>query len=260
MSTSLMGVPLASLSERETVDRVLGGLARAAGGWVCPINLDVLRQVDASLDIRALVERADLLVADGMPLVWASHLRGAPLPERVAGSALVHSLSIAAARERRSIFLLGGNPGAAEAAAARLVEEAPELIVAGTLCPPMGFEHDVSELAEIERVLLDAKPDIVFVGLGFPKQELLATHLRPLLPRTWFLSCGISFSFVSGEILRAPRLVQRLGLEWLHRLAQEPRRLARRYLVDGLPFLARMLADALRERRAGDIAGSANSP
>ena len=254
MTTSLMGVALDSLSEQETVERVLGDLAQAKGGWVCPVNLDVLRQVDASADVRDLVAGADLLVADGMPLVWASHVRGAPLPERVAGSALVHSLSAAAARDERSVFLLGGNPGAAEAAARRLTEEAPGLAIAGTLCPPMGFEHDIAELSTIERELLAARPDIVFVGLGFPKQERLVARLRPLLPQTWFLSCGISFSFVSGEIVRAPGIVQRLGLEWVHRMAQEPRRLARRYLIDGFPFLARMLASALRERRAGRLA------
>jgi N-acetylglucosaminyldiphosphoundecaprenol N-acetyl-beta-D-mannosaminyltransferase len=251
MSTSLMGVCLTSLSEQETVQHVLDDLDHGTGGWVCPVNLDVMRQVDASADVRDLVAGADLLVADGMPLVWASHVRGAPLPERVAGSALVHSLSAAAARHRRSVFLLGGNPGAAAAAAQLLAEQEPGLPIAGTLCPPMGFENDAAELSQIESALLETRPDIVFVGLGFPKQDRLVAHLRPLLPQTWFLSCGISFSFVSGEIVRAPTIVQRLGLEWLHRMFQEPRRLARRYLLDGLPFLARMLASALRERRAG---------
>lgn len=251
MSTSLMGVPLASISEEETVQRVFDGLSRATGGWVCTVNLDILRQVNASADVRALVEEADLRVADGMPLVWASHLRGVPLPERVAGSSLVHSLSAAAARERRSVFLLGGNPGTAAAAADRLAEEAPGLIVAGTLCPSMELEGDDAELRHIEHVLVAADPDIVFVGLGFPKQERLVARLRPLLPHAWFLPCGISFSFVSGEVVRAPSCVQRLGLEWLHRMVQEPRRLARRYLVDGLPFLARLLAGALLDRRAG---------
>lgn len=254
MTTALMGVGLAPVSEQQTVQRVRNDLADGVGGWVCPVNLDVLRQLDASADVRDLVADAELLVADGMPLVWASRLRGAPLPERVAGSALIHSLSAAAADDGRSVFLLGGNPGAAEAAAMQLVAEAPGLRVVGTMCPPMGFERSPQELARIERAVLAARPDIVFVGLGFPKQERLVRRLRPLLPRTWFLSCGISFSFVSGEISRAPRYLQRLGLEWLHRLAQEPRRLARRYLVEGLPFLARVMANALRERSGGRTA------
>jgi N-acetylglucosaminyldiphosphoundecaprenol N-acetyl-beta-D-mannosaminyltransferase len=93
-----------------------------------------------------------------------------------------------------------------------------------------------------------AGPDIVFVGLGFPKQERLVERLRLELPRSWFVSCGVSFSFVSGEIPRAPRWVQRAGLEWLHRLVHEPRRLFRRYVVQGFPFLARVLIGALARR------------
>jgi N-acetylglucosaminyldiphosphoundecaprenol N-acetyl-beta-D-mannosaminyltransferase len=88
----------------------------------------------------------------------------------------------------------------------------------------------------------------VFVGLGFPKQDRLIARLRGVVPDAWLLSCGISFSFVSGEIERAPALLQRLGLEWAHRLYKEPRRLYRRYVVQGPPFLARLVADALRQR------------
>ena len=93
-----------------------------------------------------------------------------------------------------------------------------------------------------------ARPDIVFVGLGFPKQEHLILRLRPRFPSIWFVSCGISLSYVSGDVTRAPSWAQHAGLEWLFRLAQEPRRLARRYLVDGLPFCARLLASSAWKR------------
>jgi N-acetylglucosaminyldiphosphoundecaprenol N-acetyl-beta-D-mannosaminyltransferase len=241
-----MGLPIDALSEREVVDAIVGN---ASGGWVCPVNLDVLRQVDASPEVRGLVDRASLVVADGMPLIWASRLAGKALPERVAGSSLIVTVPPAAAAAGRSVFLLGGNPGSAEGAARRLAEESPGLRVAGTYCPPMGFEHDDEELARIERTLRESDPDVVFVGLGFPKQERLIQRLRPVLPRAWFISCGISFSFVIGEVRRAPAPVQRLGLEWIHRLVQEPRRLFRRYLVDGPPFVARVLVSAILSRR-----------
>ena len=134
----------------------------------------------------------------------------------------------------------------------KLTERYPGLRVAGTLSPPFGFEASPEWHERIERALRDAAPDIVYVGLGFPKQERLIVSLRRGFPDTWFVSCGISFSFVSGEIHRAPLLVQRLGLEWMHRLLQEPRRLFRRYLVQGPPFLAELLWSALRARaRAG---------
>lgn len=243
---SLMGLELDALSEREVIETVV--LSEQLGGWVCPVNLDVLRQVVQAPPIQGMVEEADLIVADGMPLIWFSQLQGTPLPERVAGSSLILSLPVQAAKRDRSIFLLGGDPGVAERAAARLVALNPALTVAGTFCPEWGYEDDPARLAEIEQAVLSAKPDIVFVALGFPKQERLIRRLRPVLPTAWFISCGISFSFVTGDVRRAPVLLQRLGLEWMHRLLQEPRRLFRRYLVWGPPFVTRMLVGALLER------------
>jgi N-acetylglucosaminyldiphosphoundecaprenol N-acetyl-beta-D-mannosaminyltransferase len=183
-----------------------------------------------------------------MPLIWAGGIQGSPLPERVAGSTLVRTLTSAAAAANASIFLLGGNPGAADAAVAALSAECPGVRVAGTLCPPFGFEDDPLWMKRIERSLKEAAPDIVFVGLGCPKQERLIVSLRERMPGTWFLPCGISFSFLSGEVRRAPAIVQRLGFEWLHRLVQEPKRLLRRYLVHGIPFLVRLLCSAALAR------------
>ena len=244
-TVSLFGLHVAEISEKETIGYVLDGIVDGRGGWICTANLDVLRQWRRSTDVRELVSGADFVVADGMPLIWAGALQGSRLPERVAGSTLVHSLTEAAAEAGASVFLLGGNPGSADAAARRLAERSPNLRVAGTLCPPFGFEHQAEWLDRIEQILDEARPDIVFVGLGFPKQERLIVELHKRFPKAWFLSCGVSFSFVAGEITRAPRIIQRLGLEWLHRLAQEPQRLSRRYLVQGIPFLFALLWSAL---------------
>lgn len=243
-----MGLDFAAVSEDQTIEHVLGAVTEGRGGWVCPANLDVLRQWCDSADVRQLMADADLVVADGMPLLWAGELQGSPLPQRVAGSTLIVSLSAAAAAAGASVFLLGGNPGTADAAARKLAARHPHLRVAGTLCPPLGFEQDAAWLGRIEKSLRAASPDIVFVGLGFPKQERLIVWLREQLPRAWFVSCGISFSFVAGEIQRAPVLVQRLGLEWFHRLVQEPKRLFRRYLLQGVPFLTELLWSSVRMR------------
>jgi N-acetylglucosaminyldiphosphoundecaprenol N-acetyl-beta-D-mannosaminyltransferase len=99
--------------------------------------------------------------------------------------------------------------------------------------------------------LVAADPDFVYLGLPFPKASALAAELRRSLPHTWFLGLGISFSFVCGEVDRAPTWMQKGGLEWIHRLRQEPRRLARRYLVEGGPFALRLFWTSYRERRAG---------
>ena len=247
-TVALMGLDVAAVSERETINYVLDGLGRRRGGWVCPANLDVLRQWRGSADVRELVAAADLVVADGMPLVWAGELQGSPLPERVAGSSLILSLTAAAADAGASVFLLGGNPGTADAAVAELTKMSPQMCLAGTLCPPFGFDREPEWLERIEQVLRDTAADIVYVGLGFPKQERLIVELRRRLPYTWFVSCGVSFSFVSGEITRAPAVMQRLGLEWMHRMAQEPKRLYRRYLLQGIPFLIHLLSSAVAFR------------
>jgi N-acetylglucosaminyldiphosphoundecaprenol N-acetyl-beta-D-mannosaminyltransferase len=245
----LMGLEFAAVSERDTIEYVLEQHSDGRGGWICPVNLDVLRQWRGSSELRELVSSADLVVADGMPLLWAGGLQGSPLPERVAGSTLIVSLTDAAAGAGASIFLLGGNPGTAEAAVSKLTALIPNVRVAGTLCPPVGFEARPEWLGRIEQSLTDTAPDIIYVGLGFPKQERLIVGLRTRLPRAWFVSCGVSFSFVAGEFPRAPLFLQQIGLEWLHRMAQEPRRLYRRYLLLGMPFLCQLLWSALAVRR-----------
>jgi N-acetylglucosaminyldiphosphoundecaprenol N-acetyl-beta-D-mannosaminyltransferase len=247
--TPLLGLDFDTVTEQQAIEHVVGSLEAGGGGWLCPVNLDVLRQCAESPELEELVRGADLLVGDGMPLIWLTRLAGSPLPERVAGSSLIYTLSAAAAKAGRSVFMLGGNPGTAEKTAENLVEQNPDLGVAGTICPPMGFHEDSREKDRISTTLQRAAPDIVFVGLGFPKQDRLAIELRAAHPRSWFVSCGVGFSFVSGELRRAPRWVQESGLEWAHRLIQEPRRLVRRYLVDDAPFLARTIPDVVQQRR-----------
>jgi N-acetylglucosaminyldiphosphoundecaprenol N-acetyl-beta-D-mannosaminyltransferase len=117
----------------------------------------------------------------------------------------------------------------------------PRLKVAGCVSPPYGFEDDRARRAAVLTDVVEAKPDLVLVGLGFPKQERLIDELRPELPGAWFLGCGASINFVIGDERRAPRWMQRSGLEWIHRLAQEPRRLGPRYLRHDLPYAASLL-------------------
>ncbi|MEX2217579.1 MAG: WecB/TagA/CpsF family glycosyltransferase [Phycisphaerales bacterium] len=247
----LMGLPLDSLTESGAVDRIMAGLAAGRGGTVYTPNLHNLRLCSFTPVYAEAVKGASLSLADGMPLIWASRLRGTPLPERVAGSELIWSLTARAAMEARSVFLIGGNPGAADAAATKFRSLHQGLRVVGTMCPPLGFERDEAYLMEVERALASAAPDICYVGLNFEKQVMFIERFGPRLPRTWFLGIGISFSYVSGEVRHAPPWMRRVGLEWAFRLAQEPRRLARRYLLEGVPFGVRLLARALLERWNG---------
>ena len=242
------GVRIHAVTEVQCVDHIFRQLSAGCGGWVVTVNLDHLRLFSQDPQYAALCSQASFTVADGMPLVWASYLQGTPLPERVTGSNLIWSLTAAAAKKGRSIFLLGGSPGTARAAAAVLQQRYPALQVEGTLCPAMGCENDPQEIAQLTSVLSTSAPDLVYVGLGKPKQDLLIKQLRAKLPRAWFIGVGISFSFVCGAVPRAPSWMQRLGLEWLHRLVQEPRQLATRYLVQGLPLAVGLLGGAVIQR------------
>ncbi len=257
---SLLDGTVHAVTEAQAIEWVMASLRAGRGGWVVTHNLDHLRLLRRDRSFRAACEQSTLRVADGMPLIWASWLAGTPLPQRVAGSSLISTLSAAAAREARSIFLLGGDPGAAEGAAAVLQARHPGLHCAGTLCPPFGFERDAPTMAEIRRVLSEARPDIVFVALSAPRQEQIIAMLRDAAPQAWWMGVGISFSFLCGQVRRAPRWVQRVGLEWLHRLCQEPRKLARRYLLQGFPFAVELFMGSLRQRWRGRHGGRPPMP
>lgn len=247
--TRFMGAPMGVVTEADAVRAILDAAEAGSGHWTITANLDHIRRYRRDPAQRALIDEADLVVADGMPLIWASHLAGEPLPERVSGSSMVWSICEAANARRQSIFLLGGDPGVAERAADVFRDRYPGLEIAGTACPPVGFENNDQELGRIKRQVTEVAPRIVFVALGFPKQDLLIRVLRDSLPHASFLGVGISLSYATGDVSRAPGWICDLGLEWAYRLSQEPtRRLARRYLVDGLPFGVRMMISAARHR------------
>ena len=245
---TLKGQLIHAISEIGAVEYILTELQGGRGGWCITPNLDHLRRLTRDRKLRALYSHAALIVADGMPLIWASRIQGTPLPERIAGSSLISSLSAAAGSQSRSIYLLGGAKGTAEQAAEVLKKQYPGVRIAGIYYPEFGFENDEAQVQQLIAHLTAANPDIVYVALGSPKQEWLIGQLRGYLPRAWWLGIGISFSFLSGHVKRAPMWMQRAGLEWLHRLCQEPRRLARRYLVQGLPFAASLFASAIKNR------------
>ncbi len=247
----LMNMDFCPVTQRECVDVVVRGLQSGRGGWVITANLDHLRRGGEDGAYADAAAEADLVVADGMPLIWASRLQGTPLPERMAGSDLIWLLSAAMAAEGRSVFLLGGDPGTADGTAEVLRARYPGLRIAGTACPQPGFERDERAVAELTGLLVSVRPDLVFVALGCPKQEYLIRSLRSCLPQAWWMGVGISFGFVCGDVRRAPRWMQRLGLEWVHRLGQEPGRLARRYLLDGIPFAVMLLLRSAFGRSRG---------
>lgn len=255
----LPGVELAPIDRFELESLVLRRLDEGRGGWIVTANLDILRQCVADPSLGELVGSADVVVADGMPLVWAARLARRPLPERVTGADLVSSLAGRAAAAGRSVYLLGGRPGSAEAAAGSLAGLHPGLRVAGWDCPPLGFERSAAQLDAIEQRIVEAAPDIAYIGLGFPKQERLIARLRAALPGAWFVGVGVGVDFAAGRVRRAPLWMQRTGLEWLYRMRREPAKLTARYLVHDLPAAFRLFRWALAVRWGRRGAGAERS-
>jgi N-acetylglucosaminyldiphosphoundecaprenol N-acetyl-beta-D-mannosaminyltransferase len=246
------GLDFDALSEEQVVARIVADLKEGQGGWVATPNIDICRQARKDPAVRDLISRASVVVADGMPLVWAARLRGDRLPERVTGASLIFTLSAAATEHGRSIYLLGGEPGVPERAASELACRYPGLLVAGVDAPPFGFDRRPGQLAAVRRRLEEARPDIVYVGLGFPKQERVIAAIAPGMPAAWFVGCGAAIPFAAGQLQRAPQWMQQLGLEWFYRLIREPRRLFRRYLIDDLPFaLGLIMTSAVARLKAG---------
>jgi N-acetylglucosaminyldiphosphoundecaprenol N-acetyl-beta-D-mannosaminyltransferase len=239
---TLMGLQIDRLTKDEAIERILAACEQGEGGSVVTPNVDILRQVQEDEGTRHVVEKATLRLADGAPLVWASQLQREALPERIPGASFIWWLSAAAARAGLPIFLLGAAPGVAAKAGQKLEADIPGLLVAGAHCPPLGFEHSREAMGAIIDSISAANPRIVFCGLGCPKQERLMARLAEIFPHIWFLASGGSLDFIAGVTTRAPDWMQNAGLEWLHRLTHEPKRLFRRYVVDDVPFALRLLA------------------
>lgn len=244
---TLMSVRLDNLSEEEAAERVVSAAQRGEGGRLVNPNVDVMRQVASDSSLRPLLEGADLVLPDGMPLLWAARIQGSPLKQRVPVSEAINTVCVKASQRGVGTFLLGGSPGTAERAAKVLTDRCPGLSVS-YLCPPFGFERNQLEMARIFAELEKAQPGVVFCAFGFPKQERLMQVLSDRFPEIWFVGSGGTFSMIAGDTPKAPAWMRNNGLEWLHRLRLEPRRLFERYIVHDLPFACRMLAASAAAR------------
>lgn len=227
----LCGVAIDNVTMDDAVDRILYMARQNQPSFVVTPNVDHIVQLQKSAEFCEVYRRAALVVPDGMPLLWAGRFLGTPFREKVSGSDLLPALCPGAAAHGLSLFLLGGRPGSAESSRARLEREFPGIRIAGTYCPPVGFDKDPQENAKAIQAVRSARPDILLVGLGTPKQEFwIARHVSELgVPVS--IGVGATFEFLAGIVRRAPEWMQRAGLEWFWRLLAEPRRLWRRYLI-----------------------------
>jgi N-acetylglucosaminyldiphosphoundecaprenol N-acetyl-beta-D-mannosaminyltransferase len=228
-----------SLTFAGALDAIERLIEAGAGGMVFTPNVDHVVQAETNAAFRDAYARADLSLADGQPILWASRLLGPALPEKVSGADLVEPLLERASRRGWRVFLLGGMPGSARAVAKRFAA-AHGVHIAGVEDGSVTLAEGPADEALVARIV-QARPHLLLAALGAPKQELwIAAHRARLAP-TVSLAVGAALDFLAGAVPRAPRWMQRAGLEWLYRLSREPRRLAGRYLRDDPRFLAVLL-------------------
>ncbi|MCE9548247.1 MAG: WecB/TagA/CpsF family glycosyltransferase [Planctomycetia bacterium] len=236
---SLFGVAMDPLRMTEAIARIQGWISHREGRcqYVVTPNVQHSVMLQQHEGLKAAYSEAGLVLADGQPVVMASRLLGRPLPERVAGSDLLPALMASAQPNAPlRLFLLGAAPGVAARAAVQIASRWPAVQVVGTYSPPLGFEHQPEENQRILARIKAAKPDVVAVGLGAPKQELWVHRHCHEIAAPVALCIGATIDFLAGEKPRAPRWMRGLGLEWLHRCASEPRRLLKRYAHDAVAF------------------------
>jgi len=237
----------------QTVAAVERALAGGRRGYIVTPNVDHLVLYREHEAFRTACDEAALRLADGMPIVWASRMLGRPLRARVAGSDLFPMLCQMAAARAHPVFLLGGAAGVAERAAAQLTARFPGLRIAVIYAPPAQFEPEGEAAAAAVRAVNTARPALLFVALGTPKQELWVHRHWSRLDADVVVCCGAALDFVAGVQIRAPVWMQRAGLEWLWRLARDPGRLWKRYLVRDAAFLGIFLKEwwSVRSRTSG---------
>jgi N-acetylglucosaminyldiphosphoundecaprenol N-acetyl-beta-D-mannosaminyltransferase len=249
---SILGVPVEAQRYEPAIQALLEG---ARSGGPRRAHFATVHSVVEATDRPALREAfrsAWMVCTDGVPLAWVARLRGAPA-ERVCGPDVMLSLCDRGRDATLRHYFLGGGPGTAERLAARLVAKFPGLAVVGTATPPFRAQTEDEDEATV-RAINATSPDVVWVGLGSPKQELWAASHETQLSCHLILPVGAAFDFHSGGVPRAPGWMRRLGLEWLFRLAMEPRRLLRRYLVTNTRFVLKLAREelAVRIRRRGE--------
>ncbi len=248
----ILGTRIDALGMDDVLARACSLAQCESPSQIITANVDQLVGNRTRPERRAVYRDAALTVPDGVPLLWAARFLKTPLPERINGTDLMERLCALAAQKGVSVFLLGGPDGCAAAAASRLQERFPALRVAGWHSPPYDFEKKPAENETIRSLLRERKPAVLFVSLGYPKGvRWIARHLSACgVPLA--IEVGSSFLYLSGWMRRAPRWMQKRGLEWLWRLAHEPRRLWKRYLLRDLPFFFHLLRQKFSPAAGGD--------
>jgi N-acetylglucosaminyldiphosphoundecaprenol N-acetyl-beta-D-mannosaminyltransferase len=247
-SVHLLGVRIDAVTVAQAIGAFQRMIETRRPSLVFNVNVDICMQIRRDPTLGAIFRSADLVLADGTPMMWAARLLKSPLPERVSGSDFVTTFCGVAANAGYRLFLLGAAPGVAWRAKIALEDMHPGLQIVDTYSPPYGFEHDEVENNRILERVTRAAPDVLFAAFGAPKEQQWLFRFRSDLGVPVSMGIGSSLDYLGGRLRRAPQWMQVWGLEWSYRLVQEPRRLSRRYLIDDSPFFYYVFREMLRQR------------
>lgn len=246
---NILGIKIDNLTLEEALDRVEEIVARRKPEYYCAINLHQIVLYHENQQYKRITDHAGLITADGQPVMWLSKWLKTPLKQKNPGPDFMRASCKMAAEKGYSIFLLGGAPGIAEKAADKLQADYPNLKVAGVYSPPFGFEKDAAEMQRINTMLNASHADLLFVGLGSPKQDIFIDENKDIYQIPLSYSIGIAIDYIGGNIKRAPKWMRDVGLEWLYRFCQDPGRLFKRYFIESW----RILKYVITENRGGVI-------
>jgi N-acetylglucosaminyldiphosphoundecaprenol N-acetyl-beta-D-mannosaminyltransferase len=229
-----------ALSMQQTVAEITNWLldSKTICKYVVTPNVDHVVNFQTNPSLRDSYQQASLVVTDGRPVLWAARLLGVPLPGTVPGSDLVPAIfdQLQLKQAPIKVFLLGAMPGVADRAKRIIHERWPIIEVVGTLSPDFGFERDELQGESICKAVNVSQAELLVLGLGSPKQELWIAKYHAKLTVKAALCVGATIDFIAGEVTRAPVWMRKVGLEWLYRVLQEPKRLAKRYMHGALIF------------------------
>lgn len=233
-----LNIEINNVTIDEAIEAIDELIRNKNNSYVITPNVDHVVKVEYDSEFKEIYDNADLILTDGMPLVWISNILKTPIKERVSGSDIFPLTCKLASEKGYKVFLLGAKEGVALMAAEKLKDKYTNLNICGTYSPSFGFEENCNEVENIIKIVNEAKPDILAVGLGAPKQEKFIYKYKDKLNVPVSLAIGASIDFEAGVMKRAPRWMRKAGLEWLYRLIQEPRRMAKRYLVDDIKIIS----------------------
>ncbi len=221
----------------EAIDYIEECIQQRKIGQVITPNVDQIVHMETDNYFKEICDSAELLLADGHPLLWIAKWYKTPIKEKICGSDLVPKLCEVAAQKGYSVFFLGAAPGVAQKAVDKLKKELPSLKVAGVYSPPIGFENDPIEINKINKILFDSRADMLFVGMGVPKQDIFIYENMNKYKIPMSFSIGGTIDFIAGEQKRAPKWMSKIGMEWFYRLCQSPKRMFKRYIIDDSKIL-----------------------